>query len=258
GGDLFDAIAEASKYNECDASGMIYNLASALSYLHSINICHRDIKPENLLVCEHNDGTKSLKLGDFGLAVEIKPGEQLHTVCGTPTYVAPEILAETGYSLKVDVWAGGVIAYILLCGYPPFVSQTNNQDELFDHILRGKFEFSSPFWDEISDSAKELIMNMLEVDPEKRYSAIEVVEHPWVAGDIVPFNDEHISVSNALYSPQFDRKSADTRTEEVKIPLSENIIFKGYANENNQINNGYDCCLPFKLMPQAFEEDLEF
>ncbi|RWS18928.1 Serine/threonine-protein kinase DCLK1-like protein, partial [Leptotrombidium deliense] len=97
GGDLFDAIEKASKFDEYDASRMIYNLSSALTYLHSLNICHRDIKPENLLVCQHHDGTKSLKLGDFGLAIEIKHDEMLHTVCGTPTYVAPEILAETGY-----------------------------------------------------------------------------------------------------------------------------------------------------------------
>ncbi|KAI0212667.1 Serine/threonine-protein kinase DCLK1 [Lamellibrachia satsuma] len=94
GGDLFDAIASASSYTERDASGMLYNLASAVSHLHSLHIVHRDIKPENILVCEHSDGTKSLKLGDFGLAVEVRT--PLLTVCGTPTYVAPEILAETG------------------------------------------------------------------------------------------------------------------------------------------------------------------
>ena len=99
-------------------------------------------------------------------------------VCGTPTYVAPEILAETGYGVKVDVWATGVIMYILLVGFPPFSSRTNNQEELFDQILSGLFEFNSPDWDDISFSAKELISWMLQVDPLQRFSAYEILEHP--------------------------------------------------------------------------------
>lgn len=118
GGDLFDAITSSTKYTERDGSAMVYNLANALRYLHGLSIVHRDIKPENLLVCEYPDGTKSLKLGDFGLATVVEG--PLYTVCGTPTYVAPEIIAETGYGLKVDIWAAGVITYILLCGFPPF------------------------------------------------------------------------------------------------------------------------------------------
>uniref|UniRef100_A0A3B5QVI8 Serine/threonine-protein kinase DCLK2 n=1 Tax=Xiphophorus maculatus TaxID=8083 RepID=A0A3B5QVI8_XIPMA len=152
GGDLFDAITSSTKYSERDASAMVFNLAGAIKYLHRMNIVHRDIKPENLLVCEYPDGTKSLKLGDFGLATVVEG--PLYTVCGTPTYVAPEIIAETGYGLKVDIWAAGVIAYILLCGFPPFRSENNVQEELFDQILRGKLEFPSPDWDNISLSAK--------------------------------------------------------------------------------------------------------
>ncbi|NXR40177.1 DCLK2 kinase, partial [Zosterops hypoxanthus] len=155
GGDLFDAITSSTKYTERDGSAMVYNLASALKYLHGLNIVHRDIKPENLLVCEYSDGTKSLKLGDFGLATVVEG--PLYTVCGTPTYVAPEIIAETGYGLKVDIWAAGVITYILLCGFPPFRSENNLQEDLFDQILVGKLEFPSPYWDNITDSAKVLI-----------------------------------------------------------------------------------------------------
>ncbi|RXN01897.1 Serine/threonine-protein kinase DCLK2 [Acipenser ruthenus] len=153
GGDLFDAITSSTKYTERDASAMVYNLAGALKYLHCLNIVHRDIKPENLLVCEYPDGTKSLKLGDFGLATVVEG--PLHTVCGTPTYVAPEIIAETGYGLKVDIWAAGVITYILLCGFPPFRSENNLQEDLFDQILEGRLEFPSPYWDNITDSAKD-------------------------------------------------------------------------------------------------------
>ncbi|NXK83707.1 DCLK2 kinase, partial [Amazona guildingii] len=112
-------------------------------------------------VCEYPDGTKSLKLGDFGLATVVEG--PLFTVCGTPTYVAPEIIAETGYGLKVDIWAAGVITYILLCGFPPFRSENNLQEDLFDQILVGKLEFPSPYWDNITDSAKVLISFLLEI-----------------------------------------------------------------------------------------------
>uniref|UniRef100_A0A8C1R8S3 Serine/threonine-protein kinase DCLK2 n=1 Tax=Cyprinus carpio TaxID=7962 RepID=A0A8C1R8S3_CYPCA len=178
GGDLFDAITSSTKYTERDASAMLFNLTGALRYLHRMNIVHRDIKPENLLVCEYPDGTKSLKLGDFGLATVVEG--PLYTVCGTPTYVAPEIIAESGYGLKVDIWAAGVITYILLCGFPPFRSEKNLQEELFEQILLGRLEFPSPYWDNISLSAKDLIGKMLQVNVGARYTADEVLEHPWV------------------------------------------------------------------------------
>ncbi|XP_026503631.1 serine/threonine-protein kinase DCLK2 isoform X2 [Terrapene carolina triunguis] len=196
GGDLFDAITSSTKYTERDGSAMVYNLASALKYLHGLNIVHRDIKPENLLVCEYSDGTKSLKLGDFGLATVVE--EPLYTVCGTPTYVAPEIIAETGYGLKVDIWAAGVITYILLCGFPPFRSENNLQEDLFDQILIGKLEFPSPYWDNITDSAKELISLMLQVNVEARYTAAQILGHPWVSDDASQENNMQAEVTGKL------------------------------------------------------------
>ncbi|XP_019592026.1 serine/threonine-protein kinase DCLK1 isoform X1 [Rhinolophus sinicus] len=196
GGDLFDAITSTNKYTERDASGMLYNLASAIKYLHSLNIVHRDIKPENLLVYEHQDGSKSLKLGDFGLATIVDG--PLYTVCGTPTYVAPEIIAETGYGLKVDIWAAGVITYILLCGFPPFRGSGDDQEVLFDQILMGQVDFPSPYWDNVSDSAKELITMMLLVDVNERFSAVQVLEHPWVNDDGLPENEHQLSVAGKI------------------------------------------------------------
>ncbi|NXY70257.1 DCLK2 kinase, partial [Glareola pratincola] len=196
GGDLFDAITCSTKYTERDGSAMVYNLASALKYLHGLNIVHRDIKPENLLVCEYPDGTKSLKLGDFGLATVVEG--PLYTVCGTPTYVAPEIIAETGYGLKVDIWAAGVITYILLCGFPPFRSENNLQEDLFDQILVGKLEFPSPYWDNITDSAKELISLMLHVNAEARYTAAQILSHPWVSDDASQENNMQAEVTGKL------------------------------------------------------------
>uniref|UniRef100_A0A8C8SIK4 non-specific serine/threonine protein kinase n=1 Tax=Pelusios castaneus TaxID=367368 RepID=A0A8C8SIK4_9SAUR len=196
GGDLFDAITSTNKYTERDASGMLYNLASAIKYLHSLNIVHRDIKPENLLVYEHQDGSKSLKLGDFGLATIVDG--PLYTVCGTPTYVAPEIIAEAGYGLKVDIWAAGVITYILLCGFPPFRGCGDDQEVLFDQILMGQVDFPSPYWDNVSDSAKELITMMLQVEVDQRFSALQVLEHPWVNDDGLPENEHQLSVAGKI------------------------------------------------------------
>ncbi|KAM3616318.1 uncharacterized protein V6R79_015919 [Siganus canaliculatus] len=196
GGDLFDAITSSNKYTEKDASCMLFNLASAIKYLHSLNIVHRDIKPENLLVYEHPDGSKSLKLGDFGLATVVNG--PLYTVCGTPTYVAPEIVAETGYGLKVDIWAAGVITYILLCGFPPFRGSGEDQEALFEQILKGLVDFPAPYWDCVSDSAKALITAMLQVQVDQRYTAVHVLDHPWVNDDGLSENEHQLPVAGKI------------------------------------------------------------
>ncbi|KTG47670.1 hypothetical protein cypCar_00014786, partial [Cyprinus carpio] len=170
GGDLFDSITSSTKYTERDASVMVFNLAAALKYLHRMCIVHRDIKPENLLVCEYPNGTKSLKLGDFGLATVVEG--PLYTVCGTPTYVAPEIIAESG--------------------------ENNLQEDLFDQILVGRLDFPSPFWDNITDSAKELIGHMLQVNVEARYTAEDVLSHPWVTEDAAMENNMKMEVAGKL------------------------------------------------------------
>nr|CAB3236351.1 serine/threonine-protein kinase DCLK1 [Phallusia mammillata] len=181
GGDLFDAITESVKFTERDAANMVADLSEALAFLHSKNIIHRDLKPENLLVSRNKDGSMTLKLADFGLAMEVT--EPIYTVCGTPTYVAPEILAETGYGLEVDMWATGVITYILLCGFPPFRSLERDQEELFEIIQLGEYEFLSPYWDNISDAAKDLIQRLLVVDTKRRYTAEQVLAHPWIQSE---------------------------------------------------------------------------
>lgn len=175
---MFDAITQSVKFGEVDSARMVKDLCNALFYLHSRSIVHRDLKPENLLVHRNKDGSISLKLADFGLAMEVK--EPIFTVCGTPTYVAPEILSEIGYGLEVDMWAVGVITYILLCGFPPFRSPDRNQTELFEFIKAGEYEFLSPYWDNISPYAKDLIEHLLVVDKKKRYTAIETLSHPWI------------------------------------------------------------------------------
>ncbi|XP_045056122.2 serine/threonine-protein kinase DCLK3 isoform X2 [Desmodus rotundus] len=178
GGDLFDAILERVKFPERDAALMLRDLCRALVHLHDQNIVHRDLKPENLLVQRNEDKSTTLKLADFGLAKHV--ARPVFTVCGTPTYVAPEILSEKGYGLEVDMWAAGVILYILLCGFPPFRSLDRDQDELFNIIQLGHFEFLAPYWDNISEAAKDLVSRLLVVDPKKRYTAHQVLKHPWI------------------------------------------------------------------------------
>jgi len=185
-GDLFDAITRHQKFEERVAARMVRDVASALSYLHSSSIVHRDLKPENLLVVYGKDsspgggggGAPSLKLADFGLAMVVE--EPLVTVCGTPTYVAPEILTETGYGLPVDIWALGIITYILLCGFPPFRSPERRQSELFEIIKRGEFEYLSPYWDGISHGVCDLIDAMLDMDTRRRFQANQVLNHKWI------------------------------------------------------------------------------
>uniref|UniRef100_A0A4W5MSS8 non-specific serine/threonine protein kinase n=1 Tax=Hucho hucho TaxID=62062 RepID=A0A4W5MSS8_9TELE len=229
GGDLFDAITSSTKYTERDASVMVFNLAGALKYLHSMNIVHRDIKPENLLVCEYLDGTKSLKLGDFGLATVVEG--PLHTVCGTPTYVAPEIIAEAGYGLKVDIWATGVITYILLCGFPPFRSEDNLQEDLFDQILVGRLDFPAPYWDNVTDSAKELIGRMLQVNVEARYTAQDILSHPWVTDDNME-NNMKMEVSGKLRTHFNTAPKPSTTTAGVAVIMS--IQHSTYSLSNKQ------------------------
>ncbi|GCC19533.1 serine/threonine-protein kinase DCLK3-like [Chiloscyllium punctatum] len=178
GGDLFDAITDSVKFTENNAALMMDNLCDALAYIHRKNIVHRDLKPENLLVQHKADGSPVLKLADFGLALKVT--SPIFTVCGTPTYVAPEILSEKGYGFEVDMWATGVILYILLCGFPPFRSLERDQEELFEMIQLGEYEFLSPYWDSISDGAKDLVSKLLVVNPRNRYTAQQVLKHAWI------------------------------------------------------------------------------
>jgi len=178
GGDLFDYITKHRRFDEPTASLMIKDVAEALVYLHAKKIVHRDLKPENLLVMQRKDGRITIKLTDFGLAMQVVG--PIKTVCGTPTYVAPEILAEIGYGIEVDCWATGIILYILLCGYPPFKTADRNQEDLFQLIQRGKFVYDVDYWSSVSAGAKDLIDHLLVVDRHKRMRADEILLHPWL------------------------------------------------------------------------------
>ena len=137
------------------------------------------MKPENLLLSDATDSA-IVKLGDFGLS-SVVGDSLLKTACGTPGYVAPEVLKQTGYGREVDMWSVGVILYILLCGFPPFYHENANQ--LYRQIMRGDFEFIAPYWDPVSDSAKDLVRKLLVVDPKQRLTAEQALQHEWMVAD---------------------------------------------------------------------------
>mmetsp|Transcript_14564 Transcript_14564/g.37779 ORF Transcript_14564/g.37779 Transcript_14564/m.37779 type:complete len:325 (-) Transcript_14564:127-1101(-) len=179
GGELFDRIVERGSYTEADAAQCITEICSALEYMHKHNICHRDLKPENILYASPAKDA-SIKLADFGLAKVVSENAIMQTACGTPGYVAPEILQNAGFGVEVDMWSVGVILYILLCGFPPFYEE--ELPRLFATIMAGRYDFPSPWWDNISPDAKELVQKLLVVNPKERFTASDVLDHPWVKG----------------------------------------------------------------------------
>uniref|UniRef100_A0A3Q4B4M4 Protein kinase domain-containing protein n=1 Tax=Mola mola TaxID=94237 RepID=A0A3Q4B4M4_MOLML len=194
GGELFDRILDKGVYTERDASKVIKQVLQAVSYLHENSIVHRDLKPENLLYYNTDENAK-IMVSDFGLSKMLEHGT-MSTACGTPGYVAPEVLAQKPYSKAVDCWSIGVITYILLCGYPPFFEQ--NETRLFSKIMRAEYAFHSPFWDNISESAKDFIRNMMEKNPTKRFLTEQALRHPWIAGNAAKDIDIYQSVCEQI------------------------------------------------------------
>ncbi|XP_064492136.1 calcium/calmodulin-dependent protein kinase type 1G [Pseudopipra pipra] len=191
GGELFDRILERGVYTEKDASLVIHQVLTAVKYLHENGIVHRDLKPENLLYLTPEENSK-IMITDFGLS-KMEQNGIMSTACGTPGYVAPEVLAQKPYSKAVDCWSIGVITYILLCGYPPFYEET--ESKLFEKIKEGYYEFESPFWDDISESAKDFIRHLLEKNPAVRFTCEEALRHPWINGNTALHRDIYPSVS---------------------------------------------------------------
>uniref|UniRef100_A0A674D0P2 calcium/calmodulin-dependent protein kinase n=1 Tax=Salmo trutta TaxID=8032 RepID=A0A674D0P2_SALTR len=179
GGELFEDIVAREYYSEADASHCIQQILEAVLHCHQMGVVHRDLKPENLLLASKSKGA-AVKLADFGLAIEVEGEQQAwFGFAGTPGYLSPEVLRKDPYGKAVDLWACGVILYILLVGYPPFWDE--DQHRLYQQIKAGAYDFPSPEWDTVTPEAKDLINKMLTINPAKRITASEVLKHPWIS-----------------------------------------------------------------------------
>ncbi|XP_035023190.1 calcium/calmodulin-dependent protein kinase type II delta 2 chain isoform X4 [Hippoglossus stenolepis] len=178
GGELFEDIVAREYYSEADASQCIQQILESVHHCHVNGIVHRDLKPENLLLASKLKGA-AVKLADFGLAIEVQGDQQAwFGFAGTPGYLSPEVLRKDPYGKAVDMWACGVILYILLVGYPPFWDE--DQHRLYQQIKAGAYDFPSPEWDTVTPEAKDLINKMLTINPSKRITSAEALKHPWI------------------------------------------------------------------------------
>lgn len=180
GGELFDRIIMKDFYNERDTRDLFKILLETIGFCHKKNIVHRDLKPENILLYDEISDT-DIRIADFGLARRTSGPYSLRTQCGSPNYVAPEIIRGKCYGSKVDMWSIGVILYILLCGYMPFCGSEPKQ--LYRQVVRGDYSFHDEEWSGVSEDAKSLITCLLEINPEKRIDAKDALKHAWITND---------------------------------------------------------------------------
>ncbi|KAK3406768.1 hypothetical protein EUGRSUZ_K02914 [Eucalyptus grandis] len=223
GGELFDRIVARGHYSERAAASVARTIAEVVKMCHANGVMHRDLKPENFLFANKKENS-ALKAIDFGLSVFFKPGERFSEIVGSPYYMAPEVL-KRNYGPEVDVWSAGVILYILLCGVPPFWAETEQGVALA--ILRGNIDFKREPWPQVSDTAKNLVRQMLEPDPRKRLTARDVLDHPWIQnakkasnvplGDIVRTRLKQFSVMNRFKKRALRVIAEHLSIEEVEV-----------------------------------------
>ncbi|KAI9166999.1 Eukaryotic translation initiation factor 3 subunit M [Paramyrothecium foliicola] len=209
-GELFNYIVMKQKLSEDECRKLFVQLFQGIKYLHERNIVHRDIKPENILMV---DKELHVKLADFGLAKIIGEESFTTTLCGTPSYVAPEILADSKqrkYTKAVDVWSLGVVLYICLCGFPPFSDELYSRDfpfTLSQQIKSGRFDYPSPYWDSVGDPALDLIDSMLVVDPERRFTIDQCLAHPWLSQSAPAVNDSTGGLVGGIAGLEVNRRA---------------------------------------------------
>ncbi|XP_047683724.1 serine/threonine-protein kinase Chk2 isoform X5 [Prionailurus viverrinus] len=181
GGELFDRVVGKKRLKEATCKLYFYQMLLAVQYLHENGIIHRDLKPENVLLSSPKEDCL-IKITDFGQSKILGETSLMRTLCGTPTYLAPEVLnsfGTAGYNRAVDCWSLGVILFICLSGYPPF-SEHKTQVSLKDQITSGKFNFIPEVWAEVSEKALDLVKKLLIVDPKVRFTTEEALRHPWL------------------------------------------------------------------------------
>uniref|UniRef100_A0ACD5XAN0 Uncharacterized protein n=1 Tax=Avena sativa TaxID=4498 RepID=A0ACD5XAN0_AVESA len=223
GGELFDRIVARGRYTERAAATAARTVAEVVRACHAHGVMHRDLKPENFLYAGKSEDAQ-LKAIDFGLSVFFRPGERFSEIVGSPYYMAPEVLRRS-YGPEADIWSAGVILYILLCGVPPFWAET--EQGVARSILKGVLDFEREPWPRISDSAKSLVRQMLEMDPRKRLTARQVLEHPWLQdaktapnvplGDVVRARLKQFSVMNRFKKKAMRVIAEHLSAEEVEV-----------------------------------------
>ncbi|CAO2590610.1 Calcium/calmodulin-dependent protein kinase type II subunit gamma, partial [Lemmus lemmus] len=269
GGELFEDIVAREYYSEADASHCIHQILESVNHIHQHDIVHRDLKPENLLLASKCKGA-AVKLADFGLAIEVQGEQQAwFGFAGTPGYLSPEVLRKDPYGKPVDIWACGVILYILLVGYPPFWDE--DQHKLYQQIKAGAYDFPSPEWDTVTPEAKNLINQMLTINPAKRITADQALKHPWVCQRstvasmmhrqetveclrkfnarrklkgailttmLVSRNFSGTNHIHVLFGPQGSTESCNTTTEDEDLKVRKQEIIKITEQLIEAINNG--------------------
>eukprot|EP01104_Vermistella_antarctica_P005896 TRINITY_DN16642_c0_g2_i1.p1 TRINITY_DN16642_c0_g2~~TRINITY_DN16642_c0_g2_i1.p1 ORF type:complete len:800 (+),score=282.95 TRINITY_DN16642_c0_g2_i1:290-2401(+) len=234
GGELFDRIVDQGTFSEKLAAQITAQILQGVKYLHAEGVVHRDLKPENILVADVPGGKENdivCKIADFGLSRLMDKQGVLETACGTPNYVAPEVLYATGYGPSVDLWAVGVILYILLSGFWPFDAE--NAAELYDQIMGGRYSFPDSEWKYISKEAKDMVRGLLTVDPKKRLDALQALQHPWLrthVDEVIPginnrFSNFNVSQKNKRGDPRpEDRMTVAVHPSHEVYQLEDNIV----------------------------------
>ncbi|KAL4698023.1 hypothetical protein H8957_001049 [Semnopithecus entellus] len=215
GGELFDKVVGNKRLKEATCKLYFYQMLLAVQYLHENGIIHRDLKPENVLLSSQEEDCL-IKITDFGHSKILGETSLMRTLCGTPTYLAPEVLVSVGtagYNRAVDCWSLGVILFICLSGYPPF-SEHRTQVSLKDQITSGKYNFIPEVWAEVSEEALDLVKKLLVVDPKARFTTEEALRHPWLQDedmkrkfqDLLSEENESTALPQVLAQPSTSRK----------------------------------------------------
>ena len=266
GGELFDELIKKGSFKEIEASFIMKQIFSAVSYIHSNNIVHRDLKPENILL-DTEEGKNIIKIIDWGTARYFDKNKKMNRISGTPYYIAPEVIMGN-YDEKCDIWSCGVIMYILLCGYAPFNGETD--EKIFEKIKLGKYTFPKKEWDYVSSEAKDLIKHLLEYNPKKRYSANDVLKHHWmIKGNINVKIDKSFVLHSLVNMKKFH---AERKLQQAALTyIVNNLVSKKEKNKllevfqsfdtnkdgvlsKKEILNGYKKIMPFEDATKEVEK----
>nr|XP_020852249.1 serine/threonine-protein kinase Chk2 isoform X2 [Phascolarctos cinereus] len=248
GGELFERVVGSKRLNEATCKLYFYQMLLAVKYLHENGIIHRDLKPENVLLSSQKEDCL-IKITDFGQSKILGETSLMRTLCGTPTYLAPEVvisMGSAGYTRAVDCWSLGVILFVCLSGYPPF-SEHKTQVPLKDQIVSGKYKLIPEVWEAVSDKALDLVKKLLVVDPEKRYTTEEALAHPWLQ------DEEMKSKFHALLMEE--TKSLNLPLSPPQLPASRKRPHEG--EEEDEASSSKHCLASTSMQSAPLKEKRE-